>query len=367
MSMHDQRIRQVMEKSSAAGVEQLLLSDPLAIYYLTGVMLHPGERFLGLLLSEGKRPVLFVNELLRFQKELPFLVVWYRDGENILDQVVREIRVKNGTEEKSTLGVDKNFPARFLLPVLFACQNVMFTDGSRYVDDCRAVKDAFEQECMIRSSEINDQTMEQAFSLLHTGITELDLAEAVEKIYRSLGADGLAFSPKPAFGENTGSPHHRPGDRTLKEGDIVRLDIGCTYEHYCSDMTRTCFYRRHVTEEEQRIYQLVREANEAAERAVHPGTALKEIDRTARQIIERGGYGKQFSHRLGHFIGLEDHDAGDVSAQSEETAGAGQIFSIEPGIYLPGKLGIRIEDLVLVTEDGARILNHFPKELQVLG
>lgn len=152
----------------------------------------------------------------------------------------------------------------------------------------------------------------------------------------------------------------------LKEGDSIIVDMGCVYEGYCSDMTRTFFYKK-VSDKQKEVYNLVLKAQLAAQAAIKPGVRLADIDRIARDIITEGGYGPQFNHRLGHFIGRLCHEAGEVNATSDIIAEEGMIFSIEPGVYLPHEFGVRIEDLVLVTKDGVKILNHYPKDLQVIG
>ena len=159
-------------------------------------------------------------------------------------------------------------------------------------------------------------------------------------------------------------PHAVPSEKKLEPGDFVTMDFGCRYHGYCSDMTRT-FFTGEPSEEERKVYELVRQAQAAAEALVKPGVRLCDIDAAARDLITEAGYGPYFNHRLGHFIGLEDHEAGDVSAVNEKVVAPGMCFSIEPGIYLPGKFGVRIEDLVLVTEDGCEVLNHYPHELRV--
>jgi Xaa-Pro dipeptidase len=157
-----------------------------------------------------------------------------------------------------------------------------------------------------------------------------------------------------------------PDDTVLKEGDTVLFDVGCKFHGYCSDMTRTFFYRKEPTEAQKNIYNLVRQANEEAEEMVRPGVRLCDIDRKARDIITAGGYGPDFTHRLGHFIGIEDHDFGDVSQANNNLTQAGNIFSIEPGIYNASAAGVRIEDLVLITEEGHEVLNKYPKDLQII-
>jgi Xaa-Pro dipeptidase len=145
----------------------------------------------------------------------------------------------------------------------------------------------------------------------------------------------------------------------------VLLDVGGKKDGYCSDMTRT-FFTAPPTEKQRQVYELVRQANQAAEELIRPGVRLCDIDAAARDLITAAGYGKEFNHRLGHFIGLDEHEYGDVSSGFDWPVQEGMIFSIEPGIYLPGEFGVRIEDLVLVTADGCQVLNSYPKELTVL-
>ena len=218
---------------------------------------------------------------------------------------------------------------------------------------------------MRRASQLNDEAMEIFKTLIRPEITERNVAEQIKQIYLDLGADGLSFEPLVAFGANAADGHHGPDNTKLKKGDCVLLDVGCTYQGYCSDMTRTYFYQE-VTPRQREIYDLVLQANLEAEKSVRPGVALCELDGIARGIITRAGCGPNFTHRLGHFIGLEDHDFGDVSSAATDRAVPGNIFSIEPGIYLEGEIGVRIEDLVLVTETGCEILNHLPKELEII-
>lgn len=186
-----------------------------------------------------------------------------------------------------------------------------------------------------------------------------------DPIVQDLGADGFSFEPLVAFGPNAADPHHGPDNTVLKEGDVILFDVGCIKDGYCSDMTRS-FYYRTITDTHREVYETVRAANEAAIAKVKPGVPLCELDLTARNLITDKGYGPQFNHRLGHFIGLSCHEFGDVSSVNTRLAEPGMIFSIEPGIYLTGDTGVRIEDLVLVTETGCEVLNHYPKTLEII-
>ena len=194
---------------------------------------------------------------------------------------------------------------------------------------------------------------------------ESDVADLYKQISAGLGSSKPSFAPLICFGANCAEPHHDTDASLLKTGDSVILDVGLTWQSYCSDMTRTVFMGT-PTDEQKRVYDIVRAANDAGRAAVRPGIPLKEVDRVARKVIEDAGYGPQFIHRTGHGIGLEVHEFPDVSATSEVIAKPGMIFSVEPGIYLPGKFGVRVEDLVVVTEDGCETLNAAPKDLTVL-
>ena len=215
------------------------------------------------------------------------------------------------------------------------------------------------------SSHINDQAMAQFKALIHEGITEKEAADQMLDIYLSLGADGFSFEPLVAFGPNAADPHHGPDDTALKAGDVVLLDVGCVKDGYCSDMTRS-FYYKTVSDSHREIYETVRAANQAAIAKVKPGVPLCELDRTARELIAGKGDGPYFNHRLGHFIGLSEHEYGDVSSVNGQEAQPGMIFSIEPGIYLPDIGGVRIENSVIVLEDGCKQLTMPTRELIIL-
>ncbi len=189
-----------------------------------------------------------------------------------------------------------------------------------------------------------------------------EMEDALKVIYDNLGADGFSFMPIIAYGKNGANPHHENSHRLVKSGDSIILDIGCRKDNYCADMTRTVFFRE-VSDKAKEVYETVLLANRKAIEMVKPGVKFSEIDAAARNVIEDKGYGKFFTHRTGHSIGIEVHEFGDVSSANDDVLKPGMIFSVEPGIYLEGELGVRIEDLILVTEDGYENLNHYSKEL----
>lgn len=353
------RMERVRAEMQAHGLAQLIVSDPNTIFYLTGLRLDPGERMYALLLSADGSARLFLNRLFG-RPEIGLPVVGFDDTDDAPALMAPYL------DKTKALGVDKNWPARFLLRLQELPVAREYRVGSICCDLVRAVKDEAEQAAMIESSRVNDACMAEFAALVRPGVTEVELAERFLQIYKAHGCSGPSFHPIVAFGDDAADPHHSNSARALRPGECVLLDVGGVYRDYCSDMTRT-FFTAEPTAEQRAVYELVRAANAAAEALVRPGVRMCELDAAARRVIADAGYGDYFNHRLGHFIGLEDHEYGDVSAACRWQAKPGMCFSIEPGIYLPGKFGVRIEDLVLVTETGCVVLNQFPKELTVLG
>lgn len=359
--MNHSRLDIILEKLERRGLKQMLISDPASIFYLTGRWIDPGERLLALYISQAGDHKIFINNLFTVPEDLGVEKVRFADTDDYLGLL--SACVHRG----EALGVDKNFPARFLLPLMDRGGASAYQVSSICVDEARACKDQEERERMRAASLLNDKAMAQFRTLVREGMTEQELADQMLAVYKDLGADSFSFKPLVGFGPNAAIGHHEPDHTRLKEGDCVLLDVGCLKDSYCADMTRTFFFKKVPSEKHREIYEIVRRANEAAEAILKPGIPLCEIDRAARKVIEDAGYGPNFTHRLGHFIGLEVHDYGDVSSANTELTQPGNVFSIEPGVYVDGEVGVRIEDLVMITEDGCEILNHFPKELEIIG
>lgn len=355
--LNETRMNKVLEKLDT---DQMLITDTYAIFYLTGKWIFSGERFLGLLIRKGRKPILYVNELFRFDEDLGLVKKYIKDTDDVASLLKEEV------DETSVLGVDKTLEARFLIPMMEKHVASNYINGSLAVDYTRAVKDEAEIALMKESSHINDLAMAEFKKLPKAGIKETEIAAQMMDIYKKLGAEDYSFNPIVAFGVNAADPHHMPDETVLHEGDVVLFDVGCKYHNYCSDMTRTFIYRGEPNEDQKYVYGLVRKANETAEEYVKPGMRLCDIDSKARDVITEGGYGSDFTHRLGHFIGIQDHEYLDASQAFKDKVVAGNIFSIEPGIYNKEKMGCRLEDLILVTKDGHEVLNKYPHELEII-
>lgn len=344
-------------------LNQLIICDAGSIYYLTGKMFHTGHRMLALLISLDKEPVLFIHEMFPTGIIEGVRVHHWKDTDDYLKDLYNEL------DSNKQVAVDKFFEARFVIGIMnFGLTNDLKV-GSYIIDDIRAVKDENEITLMEKSSEINDKVMTKLQDYIGTcqgDITENHLKEKLVSLYKEYTTEGLSFDPILSFGANAGDPHHEVDDTVLQEGNCIILDMGCIKNNYASDMTRTVFYKS-VSDFDREIYEIVKEANIRATNFIKPGVKFSEIDAMARDYITEKGYSKFFTHRLGHFIGMEVHEAGDVSGLNHSTAKEGMIFSVEPGIYIKEKgIGVRIENLVLVTKDGCRSLNNVSLDLKIL-
>ena len=229
----------------------------------------------------------------------------------------------------------------------------------------RSVKEGYELERMRKAQDITDKAFAEVLGRIEVGMTEKQLC--AELIYCLLknGADGLAFDPIVVSGPNTSLPHGVPGDRKIQEGDFITMDFGALYAGYCADMTRTVAVG-YVTDEMEKVYKTVLQAQLAGLAASKAGVPGKDIDGAARKVIEEAGYGPYFGHGYGHSLGLEIHESPSPSPSNEKGMPAGSVASAEPGIYLPGQFGVRIEDTCIYLENGIEILTKSPKDLIVV-
>ena len=351
------RLERVIKGMQAMGLEQIIVSEPASVYYLTGLWVHPGERMLALYVTE-KGAVLYANRLFALSGSADLPLVEYDDTDDCVAVLAENIL-------PGKLGIDKFWPSQFTIRLMEARGDVKCVLGSKCVDDARMLKDAEELDLMRISSLKNDEAISRAIAAIRAGMTERELAAEYAKASEALGSGGASFDALICFGANCAEPHHDTDNSVLQHGDSVILDVGLTWKSYCSDMTRTVFFGE-ATDEQKRVYDLVEKANRAGRAAVKPGVPLSVVDRAARKVIEDAGYGKYFIHRTGHGIGLETHEPPDVSATSNIIAQPGMVFSVEPGIYLPGNFGVRVEDLVAVTEDGCETLNKLEKGLVIV-
>jgi len=358
--MNQSRINRVLKSMKENEIFQMIISDPNAIFYLTGKWIIPGERLLALYLNTDGNHKMVINELFPQEEDLGVEILWYNDIQDGVELLSKHV------DDNKVIGIDKTWPSKFLLRLQELLTNSKFVNGSSIVDYVRIIKDENEKKLLRESSRINDLVMEELIPWVGKGLTEKELNTKVREIYKSHGIEDVSFDPITAYAKGAADPHHVTDDSKGKHGDCVILDIGGFYKNYASDMTRTVFIGE-VSERQKEIYDIVVEANLKGIAAAKPGNRMCDVDLAARNYIEEKGYGKYFTHRTGHSIGLEDHEFGDVSSVNEDVIKPGQAFSVEPGIYLPEEgIGVRIEDLVIITEDGCEVLNKFKKDIIVV-
>ncbi|MFW3471402.1 M24 family metallopeptidase [Streptomyces microflavus] len=361
----DYRVRMARAADSAAeaGLAGVIVAPGPDLVHLTGYRPVSTERLTLLVLRAGEEPVLVVPTLeapdAAAAAGAPALAL--RDWTDGVDPyaVASPLLAAQGR-----FAVSDNAWAMHLLGLQRALPDTTYTALTEALPMLRAVKDAAELERLAAAGAAADATYEEILKVRFSGRRETDVAADLAALLQHFGHSQVDFTVV-GSGPNGANPHHEAGERTIERGDMVVLDFGGLKHGYGSDTSRTV----HVgepTAEEQRIHDIVREAQQAGCAAVRPGVACQEIDRAARAVILEFGYGERFIHRTGHGIGVTTHEPPYMIEGEEQPLVPGMCFSVEPGIYLPGRFGVRIEDIVTVTEDGGRRLNTTARELAIV-
>lgn len=363
------RLPRIQAAMRRYGFDALAVVPGGNLRYLVGLTLHAGLRLTMALAPADGQPALVVPGLEHARVAeivgAAFASYPWSDDEgpgNALARAVDDIGLGRG----SVVGIEHTVMRVFELRALEqALPGARFVDATPLLSELRMVKDATELEAMRGAVQVIEATLRQTVIQARSGMRERDIADLWERAIRAAGCQP-AFETTVASGPNSANPHHTSGDRELQDGDMVVFDGGAVYQGYVSDMTRT-FVVGHPSDEMRRVYDLVLAANVAGrEAAAQPGATGESIDAAARQVIERGGYGPFFIHRTGHGIGLDVHEPPFIVAGSRAPLPVGATFTVEPGIYLRGIGGVRIEDDVVITVDGAISLTTFPRDLQCL-
>lgn len=359
------RLDQLNQAMSLHRWDVLLITDPKHVYYLTGFASDPHERFLGLLLQNGEEPVLIVPALdgdAAAAASSVSNIVTHQDTDNPYELLRKQIKASIGTMalEKDQLTVSRYEQLQHFLSAH------SYSDAGQVLRDMRIRKSEDEVKIMKRAVALVEDVLSQGLKQVKIGMQEIELVAELEYLMKKLGADGPSFDTMVLTGTNTALPHGVPGSRKIAEGDLLMFDLGVFAGGYASDITRT-FAVGQISSEQERIYNTVLAANEAAIRAVKPGVTYGSIDKAARSVIDEAGYGPAFLHRLGHGLGMDVHEYPSIHGLNEELLTSGAVFTIEPGIYVPGVGGVRIEDDVFVTDNGVEVLTSFPKQLTFLG
>ncbi|MFC9846724.1 aminopeptidase P family protein [Streptomyces sp. NPDC060223] len=358
---YEARMRRTAEAAADAGLDGVLVAPGPDLVWLTGYRPVETERLTVLVLRPGQDPVLVVPTLEAPDAAAAAPTLALRDWTDGKDPYEATGALLTG---HGRYGVSDNTWALHLLGLQQRLPDTRYLALTEALPMLRGVKDAVELDRLAAAGAAADATYEEIRKVPFAGRRETDVAADVAALLRQFGHSQVDFTIV-ASGPNGANPHHEAGDRVIERGDMVVLDFGGLKHGYGSDTSRTV----HVGEpddEERRVHDIVREAQEAGFRAVRPGAACQDVDRAARAVITEAGYGEYFIHRTGHGIGVTTHEPPYMIEGEELPLVPGMCFSVEPGIYLPGRFGVRIEDIVTVTEDGGRRLNTTSRELVIV-
>lgn len=372
--MHAQRFErlyQIIDNTrSADSLDAVALNPGPTMTYLTGLGFHLMERPTVLLAAPGKPPTLVVPELeMNKVRTAPVELQAFSYGDDpagwpqAFTKAVQALAL-----DGKRIGVEPNRMRVLELRYLEgSAPRARFVSADAVFNGLRMQKDAAEVQAMRQAVRIAQEALLATIPMIKPGVTERAISsELVIQLLRKGSDPEMPFHPIVSGGPHSADPHASPSDRPLQTGDLLVIDWGAAYQGYISDLTRT-FAIGPVEPEFERIYEYVRLANEAGRAASRPGITAGSIDKAAREVIEEGGYGPYFFHRVGHGIGMEGHEPPYMFGANELILQPGMAFTVEPGIYLPDRGGVRIEDNVVITEQGAETLSDLPRELMTLG
>ena len=361
-----ERVARLAEELRKRGLDALYIGPSTDLEYIGGLDTHPDERVRGLMVAKDERcfamtPLLYKEEMVNAFGDVPFYSEWddhdgftgaFRRGCEHLGVLGGKIAFNDGVRAVDMLAIRDAMP-------------IELVNGADILAGQRSRKDEEELALMREASRMAEGVVTRLQKFIKPGMKERDVAKKIAEFYEAEGAEGMSFEPIVASGPNGSMPHYMGDQRVIQENDIIILDLGGRYKSYCSDTTRTLFTGT-PTQEMKDIYEIVRRAQAAGEAAVQPGATGQDVDRAARQVIIDAGYGKYFFNRVGHGIGIGVHETPFMIEGNTKPLEPGNVFSVEPGIYIPGKFGVRIENLVAVRPDGTgEALNHFPREITV--
>lgn len=367
--MNHERLQRLVEEIPAHGLDGIALVPGPNLLYVSGIHMHPSERPTVLFVPADDDPAIVIPTLEAMKAREAGIaedrIFDWNDAEGYagaFQQACAHLELADyllGVETLHMRVLELQLLQRFI-------PGLQTAPAEPALAALRTIKEPAEIAAMEKAIAISEQALQRILHRIRPGLTEKQVAAMLTQELLVSGADSIAFGPIVCSGPNSASPHATPTNRPLQRGDLIVIDWGVYVDDYPSDLTRT-FALGEIDPQLRRVYETVRLANEAARQAVRPGMTGQQIDRIARDVIEDAGYGEYFIHRTGHGLGLEVHEPPDMSPVNAEPLVAGNVFTIEPGIYLPGLGGVRIEDNIVVTANGGRSMTSFPRELTVIG
>ena len=347
-------IQELLKDNDAA-----LILSPVNRFYLTGIKTSDGALFI-----TRKTAYLLVDSRyyeIAYKNKDGFSVVLLTDFNSQISKAIADNNINSVIIETDYISIEKYKSLKEKL-------NCDIPDSSLLSDklcELRAVKDDFEVESIIKAQEITDKTFDYILNEIKPGKTEKEIMLLMEYYSRSIGSSSPAFDFIVVSGKNSSLPHGVPTDKKIENGDFITIDFGATVNGYKSDMTRTVALS-YVTKEQEKVYNTVLSAQTKAINNIFPGKVCSDIDKIARDYIKDNGYGNYFGHALGHSVGLDIHESPNFSPRSNNKLVSGNVMTVEPGIYIPDKFGVRIEDMIIITDNGYIDITKSKKELIVL-
>jgi Xaa-Pro aminopeptidase len=365
MTVFEERIEALKKEGKKVGIDAFLVTSEKNMRYLAGFSTLAIERFAGIVIPvEVGVPIVIVPRLEETKaKKFPLKeIMSYSDSESpalLLNKVVKELKL-----EKATLGIEGTLPFKFYQMLVATSSKIRTEDTSNLFSQLRCIKSERELGMIEKAAGIVAEGIEAGIEFTKPGVTELAISSQIERTIKESGGESVPFCLV-LSGANSALPHGETSNRKVSEKDVVLMDVGAVYEGYYGDLTRTLFVGE-ATKKEKEIYDVVAQAQETAIRCVRPGIKAEEVDAAARKVIENAGYGKYFTHRTGHGLGLEVHEEPYIVQGNKTMLKPGMAFTIEPGIYFFEKFGVRIEDNMAVSHTKGRMLSRISKELTVV-
>lgn len=361
MERYLRRVEALQKLMFEREIDYVILGPTSNMYYYTGLVTAPDERLQAVMIPYRGVPILILPEMYNqeaVEKKGPHHLLLWPDDKNPYEMVHAVIG-----EGNFRIAIDPKMLAGHFFGIIEPCQNSMFVDAQKtLINDMRVYKDSYEMELLEKAGKLADQVMEDTVNEIRPGITEKQLAGFIENRIMDLGADNIPTPNIVSSGPNTSEPHHATENRLFQQGDMIMVGFCAVLEGYCTDITRT-FSLGPANSKAREVYSVVKDANECGFGAVKEGGLCQDVDQAVRRFITEAGYGKYFIHRAGHGIGLEVHEEPYLVKGNTMPLSRGMVFSIEPGIYLPGEMGVRIEDTVAFSENGPVRLHNFSREL----
>jgi Xaa-Pro dipeptidase len=348
-------------------IDAVVMGPSNTLEFMTGFNPIGCERFQALFITCDRRyfyicNLIYAEDMRRwFPEDDPFYV--WNDGQGFHETLKKAVTDFGLTHKRMALGETIRAVDLIDMESLFSCE---FVNGVSLLEELRIIKTEEDIDKMRTAARMADDVMEDLTRFIKPGMTEKDIKVKIEDLFMAKGADGLSFSPIVACGANNSRPHYRGDAGVIAQKDVLLLDFGCRYQGFCSDTSRT-FFIGGISTEEERIYTLAREAQAAATAAAKEGVRCCDVDLAARSWIEKNGMGRYFLNRTGHGIGFDVHEAPYISGSNERCLERGMAFSIEPGICIPGRVGMRVEDIVVINHQGkTEVLNQFTKDIIII-